>query len=127
MQQIAIFIAVGCAAAAVHFAVVLAAVETLALHPLAANAIAFGVAFVVSFGGHSRWTFPIGQEQHASARMRFFAVALTGFVINQTAYAWALHIFGKDYYQIILPPVILGVAAATFFLSKLWAFAQPQG
>jgi putative flippase GtrA len=127
MQQIAIFIAVGSAAAFTHLAVVAAVVETLALHPLAANVIGFGIAFLVSFGGHSRWTFPIVREQLAAARIRFFVVALTGFVINQMAYAWALHIFGPDYYLPILAAVLLGVAASTFLLSKLWAFAQPRG
>ena len=127
MQQIAIFIAVGIAAAITHFTVVLAVVETLALHPLAANVIGFGIAFLVSFGGHSRWTFPTRREQLATARDRFFLVALAGFAINQAAYAGALHIFGRDYYLPILATVILSVAGATFLLAKLWAFAQPQG
>lgn len=126
MHQIAIFIAVGCAAAFTHLAVVAAAVETVALQPLAANVMGFCVAFLVSFGGHSRWTFPIDRRRLATARLRFFLVALSGFVVNQTAYAGALHIFGTAYYLPILAAVVLGVAAATFLLSKLWAFAQPQ-
>ena len=127
MHQIAIFIAVGTAAAFTHLAVVAAAVEAMALHPLAANVLGFCAGFLVSFGGHSRWTFPIGREQVATARMRFFLVAATGFAVNQTAYAEALHIFGQDYYLPVLAAVLLGVAAGTFLLSKLWAFAQPQG
>ena len=126
MQQIAIFIAVGIAAAITHFTVVFAVVETLALHPLAANVIGFGIAFLVSFGGHSRWTFPTSRDQLAKARDRFFLVALAGFAINQAAYAWALHIFGREYYLPILATVILSVAGATFLLAKLWAFAQPR-
>jgi putative flippase GtrA len=125
MQQIAIFIAVGGAAAFTHLSVVAAVVETLHLHPLAANVIGFGIAFFVSFGGHARWTFPIGREHFAAARSRFFLVAFAGFALNQTAYAWALHIVGPDYYLPALAAVLLGVAAATFLLSKLWAFAQP--
>ncbi len=126
MQQIAIFIAVGTGAAFTHLSVVAATVELMALRPLAANAIGFGVAFFVSFTGHSRWTFPIGRERLAAARMRFLAVALTGFAVNQTAYAQALQLTGQDYYLPVLAAVILGVAVATFLLSKLWAFAQPQ-
>ena len=127
MRQVAIFIAVGCAAAFTHLAVVAFVVELLALHPLAANAIGFSVAFLVSFGGHSRFTFPILPERYAQARMRFFAVAATGFVVNQAAYAEALHLFGPRFYLPILAAVLVGVAAATFLLSKLWAFAAPQG
>ncbi len=127
MHQIAIFIAVGTAAAFTHLSVVAAMVEALALHPLAANVIGFGVAFLVSFSGHSRWTFPIAREQHATARIRFLVVAVSGFAVNQAAYAWALHIFGPKYYLPVLAAVLLGVAGSTFLLSKLWAFAQPQG
>lgn len=127
MHQIAIFIAVGTAAAFTHLAVARTAVEMLALHPLAANVPGFCMGFLVSFSGHSRWTFPTAREHISAARMRFFVVAFTGFIINQAAYAWALRIFGRDYYFPILVAVILGVAAASFILSKLWAFAQPQG
>ena len=127
MHQIAIFVVVGSAAAFTHLGIARAAVEMLALHPLAANLAGFCMGFLVSFAGHSRWTFPFSPEQMTTARMRFFAVAFTGFVINQFAYAWALRIFGREYYFPILVAVILVVAASTFTLSKLWAFAQPQG
>ncbi len=127
MQQIAIYIAVGTAAAFTHLSVVAAAVELMALRPLTANVIGFGFAFYVSFTGHSRWTFPIGRERFAAARLRFFAVALASFALNQTAYAQALKLTGPDYYLPALAAVLLCVAVATFILSKLWAFAQPQG
>lgn len=127
MRQIAIFIAVGSAAALTHLAVVAIVVEGTGLRPLAANVIGFGVAFFVSFGGHARWTFPLAPHRFAAARRRFFAVAFTGFVLNQTAYAEALHLFGARYYLPVLAAVLLGVAAATFLLSKLWAFADPRG
>ncbi len=126
MRQIAIFIAVGSAAALTHLTVVAAVVEVLGLRPLAANVIGFCAGFLVSFAGHARWTFPISPDRYAAARTRFFAVACTGFVINQAAYAEALHLFGQRYYLPALAAVLLGVAAATFLLSKLWAFAQPQ-
>ncbi len=126
MRQIAIFIAVGSAAALTHLTVVAIVVELFGLNPLAANVIGFGVAFLVSFSGHARWTFPLSLERYAAARTRFFAVACTGFVLNQAAYAEALHLFGSRYYLPALAAVLVGVAVATFLLSKLWAFAQPQ-
>jgi putative flippase GtrA len=126
MQQIAIFIAVGTAAAFTHLAVAAAAVELFGVHPLAANVIGFCIAFLVSFAGHARWTFPLAPERFAAARTRFFAVALSGFVLNQAAYAEALHLFGPAYYLPALAAVLIGVAISTFLLSKLWAFAQPQ-
>jgi putative flippase GtrA len=126
MRQIAIFIAVGTAAALTHLSIVFAAVELFAVRPLTANVMGFCIAFFVSFSGHARWTFPVAPARQAAARTRFFAVALTGFVLNQTAYAEALHLFGPRYYLPALAAVLLGVAAATFILSKLWAFANPQ-
>ena len=127
MRQIAIFIAVGSAAALTHLTVVALVVELLNLEPLAANVIGFCVAFLVSFGGHARWTFPLSPGRYTAARTRFFAVACTGFVLNQVAYAEALHLLGPRYYLPALAAVLIGVAVATFLLSKLWAFAQPQG
>ncbi len=127
MRQIAIFIAVGTAAAFTHLTVVAAAVEVGGLAPLAANVIGFCIAFLVSFAGHARWTFPLAREHFTAARARFFVVAFTGFVLNQTAYAEALHLAGPRYYLPALAAVLVGVAAVTFLLSKLWAFAQPQG
>ncbi len=127
MRQIAIFIAVGSAAALTHLTVVAIVVELFGLKPLAANVIGFCVAFLVSFGGHARFTFPLSPNRYAAARTRFFAVACTGFILNQAAYAEALRLFGPGYYLPALAAVLLGVAVATFLLSKLWAFAQPQG
>jgi putative flippase GtrA len=127
MRQIAIFIVVGSAAALTHLTVVALVVELLHLKPLAANVIGFCVAFLVSFGGHARWTFPLAPERYAAARTRFFAVASTGFVLNQAVYAEVLYLFGPRYYLPALAAVLVGVAVATFLLSKLWAFAQPQG
>ena len=127
MRQIAIFIAVGSAAALTHLTVVALVVELDQLQPLAANVIGFCVAFLVSFAGHVRWTFPLSPGRYAAARTRFFAVASTGFVLNQAAYAEALHLFGPRFYLPALAAVLAGVVVATFLLSKLWAFAEPQG
>jgi putative flippase GtrA len=126
MRQVAIFVTVGTAAAFTHLAVVAALVELLRLPPLVANVIGFFVAFLVSFAGHARWTFPIARQSYSAARNRFFVVASTGFILNQLAYALALQAVGVRYYLPALATVLLGVAVATFLLSKLWAFAQPE-
>lgn len=126
MKQIAIFIAVGSAAAFTHLATVALLVELLGLSPLAANVMGFCVAFFVSFAGHARYTFPISPERYGAARKRFLAIASTGFVLNQVAYAEVLHLFGPRFYLPMLAAVLLAVAVATFLLSKLWAFAEPQ-
>ena len=66
MRQIAIFISRRDRAACTHLAVATAAVELFGLPPLTANVIGFGIAFLVSFEGHARWTFRF----RPGARMR---------------------------------------------------------
>lgn len=126
MHQLAIFVAVGAAAALTHLATVAVGVEQLGLRPMAANVVGFCIAFLVSFGGHARFTFPISRARFAAARNRFFAVASAGFLLNQAAYAEALDLVGPRYYLPSLAAVLVGVAGITFVLAKLWAFSQPR-
>jgi putative flippase GtrA len=56
VQQVTLFIIVGCAAAATHWGVAVACVEGLGAAPLLANLLGWLVAFVVSFSGHYRLT-----------------------------------------------------------------------
>jgi putative flippase GtrA len=118
------FLAVGCAAALTHLTVVTILVEAFGWAALMANVAAFSVAFFVSFGGHSQFTFPTDPASLSVARLRFFCVALSAFVLNQTAFAVGLHIFGERFYLPILFCVLLLVATATYFASKRWAFAR---
>jgi putative flippase GtrA len=55
------------------------------------------------------------------AATRFFAVAVTGFLLNETLY-WGLLDFGPFSYRIALLIVLATVAVVTFLLSKHWAF-----
>jgi putative flippase GtrA len=122
-RQVGFFIAVGCAAGLTHMGVVALLVELFGWQPLASNVAAFCVAFWVSFGGHSRLTFPQPAEARAEACRRFILLAVTSFTINQTMYAYALSLFGPDLYLPILGMVVLAVAVFTFTMSRLWAFA----
>lgn len=125
-RQLAGFFVVGCAAALTHLCVVMLLVEAFGWPALGANVAAFAVAFSVSFGGHSRLTFPVRPSRRAAARNRFFLVAVSGFILNQTAYAVGLQIFGERFYLPVLFVVLILVAAATFLASRLWAFAHPE-
>ena len=51
-------------------------------------------------------------------------MAFSAFILNQTAFAVGLHIFGERYYLPILFCVLLLVATATYLASKRWAFAR---
>ncbi|MGV2898060.1 GtrA family protein [Achromobacter sp. AGC78] len=124
LHQISLFVAVGCAAAATHWAVAVGCVEAFAMPPLAANLIGWLVAFAVSFAGHYRLTFQHAQIPWTIAIRRFFLISAAGFVINESAYALLLHTTNIRY-DVLLALILIGLACATFVASRLWAFRKP--
>ncbi|MCI2809176.1 GtrA family protein [Eoetvoesiella caeni] len=121
IRQLGWFVAVGCAAAATHWLVVVATVNWLGLAPLLANVIGWLIAFVVSFAGHYQLTF---RQQHAplfKAARRFFAVSALGFGVNEVAYAWLLQATPLRY-DVLLAIILIGMAFITFILGRFWAF-----
>jgi len=122
-RRVAHFVAVGTLAAGVHWCVVVALVETLALAPLAANVGGWLVAFGVSFTGHHRLTFRDHAAPVARSALRFFAVSAAGFAVNEAMFAWLLGHSGLPY-ALLLALVLVAVAAATYLLSRHWAFLR---
>lgn len=118
------FIAVGCAAAGVHWLTVVALVEHLALRPLIANVLGWLVAFGVSFAGHHHLTFRGHGVPVRDSMRRFFLLSALGFSINEATYAVALHV-SRLGYQVLLGGVLVLVALLTWVLSRLWMFRTP--
>ena len=121
LSRIGWFIVVGCAAAAVHWSVATALVALGGWAPLQANVVGWLVALGVSFTGHHQLSFrghgnPIGR-----AGLRFFSLSAGGFLVNETAYALLLH-WTSVRYDLLLAGVLVGVAGATYLLSRHWAF-----
>ena len=114
---------VGCAAAATHWLVVVLSVSGLNSPPLLANVAGWLIAFAVSFAGHYTLTFRQQKAPFGQALRRFFVVSAGGFAINEAAYAWLLHATSLRY-DILLALILVGIAIATFFLGRLWAFRQ---
>ncbi len=121
--QVAWFVMVGCAAAATHWLVVVAAVSMLGTPPLLANVLGWLTAFGVSFAGHYTLTFRHQKAPFAQALRRFFLVSAAGFVINEAAYAWLLHATTIRY-DLLLALILVGIAVMTFILGRFWAFRQ---
>lgn len=117
------FALVGAAAAATHLIVVMLLVQTLAMPPLAANVLAFLLAFVVSYNGHALLTFAASGARGWAVLARYFGVACLSFVGNELLYAAALH-WLPWHYLASLFLVLLLVAVLTFVLSKFWAFKK---
>lgn len=126
-RQLFWFVLTGASAAAVHLGVVALLVQRFGWAPAPANVAGFAVAFWVSFAGHYRLTFRGYGAHWAAAALRFAAVAVAGFTANQLAYVWLLARTPPQWYLAVLAAVLLAVAAATFVLSRGWAFAHRGG
>jgi putative flippase GtrA len=122
IRELVAFGLVGASAFLVHFAVV-AGIVPLGVRPLVANVVGFLAAFTVSFVGHGRWSFPAEGRPVAPALRRFAVVAVTGFLVNESAYALLLR-FTKLDYRFALFLVLAGVAALTWLAGRYWAFAH---
>jgi putative flippase GtrA len=112
---------VGCAAACVHFSVLVFLVEIGLLKPLSANIIAFFVAFSVSYSGHRYWTFNAKQVQHRVAFTKLLLVQLTNLATNEGLFYIFLTYFNLPY-PVALLIVLVTLPIFTFSLSKWWVF-----
>jgi putative flippase GtrA len=113
---------VGIVALTVHFIVAIVLV-TLKCPPLLANLAGFLIAFQFSFVGHSLWTFELTGKNRGKQKIRFFTVAILGFLINELSYFFLISFLNVDY-RIALFFVLFFVSALTFILSQLWAFKE---
>ncbi|MBP6018460.1 MAG: GtrA family protein [Burkholderiaceae bacterium] len=123
IRQIAWFVAVGCAAAATHWLVVVMLVTLNNQEPLVANFIGWLVAFCVSFTGHYYLTFRLHAAPVVRAALRFFGVSALGFAINELAYAWLLQ-YTTLRYDVLLALILITIAGMTFVLGRYWAFRK---
>lgn len=113
---------VGLAATGVHVAVAWLLLALTNAHPLAANTLAFLVAFAVSFSGHYYWTFR-APGQPLRAILRFIAIALLGFATNSLVLA-ALLRSGRISDRAAIAVALVIVPAITFLGSRLWGFRR---
>lgn len=112
---------VGVVATAVHMLVALTLLNMFGLPPLPANIIAFSVAFSVSFGGHSLWTFRGHGADLKASIARLLAVAIFGFLLNNGT-LWLLvekTVLGDNGSVILAALVVPPVA---YLMNKFWVF-----
>ena len=115
------FTIVGALAALTHYIVAVAFEHSAFLTASHANILGFGAAFPVSYFGHRKLSFSGQDASHSHALPRFLAVAVLGFLANQTLVLYGL-VYTKLPFWLLLGVVMLLVAASTFLLSKFWAF-----
>jgi putative flippase GtrA len=116
---------VGLSAMLVHFLTVTTLFVPIGIAPLKANVLGFLVAFGVSYLGHSKLTFKketlLSRKEKVSEIIKFFGVAITGFLMNQALFFILLSYtsLGLDF---SLGITLVLVSGLTFVLSKFWAF-----
>jgi putative flippase GtrA len=120
LHQLFRFGIIGTMAALLNMLVVVLLVHFAHWWPLAANILAFIVAYQVSFFGHHYWTFQSGISAK-TAWPKFLLVALGSFLLNEGCYALFLQVLHVQYIWALLL-VLLIVPPITFAFSRLWAF-----
>jgi putative flippase GtrA len=122
-HQLARFGAVGIFGTVTHFITVIALVNSLKIQPLDANVMAFLVAFMVSFTGHSQFTFGDIDFNYQSALRRFFAIQVGGFILNQVVFYILLTYFHWYYIPALILDLLI-VPPIVFVSSRLWVFVH---
>ena len=113
------FAAVGLGATALHFAVLVAAVDGAGIAPAPANGLAFLVALGLSFVGQSLWVF---RRPEASRIVRFVPAALVGLGVHAGLMALLVDGAGLPY-AAGFAVCVLVVPPLSFVLARLWVFA----
>lgn len=122
------FTLIGVIAAIVHYAVAVSLEYFEILTASEANIAGFLMAFPVSFIGHKTYSFPdrqLSSHQLSSAKslVRFFFVAVLGFLANQSLVVINVHTLRLSFW-FALGVVMVFVAVSTYLLSRYWAFKE---
>lgn len=117
------FLLVGGAAALTHLGVFVWLSQASTLWPEVANAVGFGVAFVVSFVGHRWLSFADAGTGVLQSLWRFGATALAGFACNEVVFVLLHRVLGWPGLPALVVALIVA-AAQTFVLGRFWAFRR---
>ena len=124
VREINWFAVVGVAATALNYGAAMGAQQLLRLGPLSAGMAGYAAAVGVSYFGNSLLTFR-RPAIHGPQFARFAAISLVGLAINLGLVFFGSHVMGWPLWQALIP-VVLIVPAATFVMSKFWAFAEVE-
>ena len=124
VREINVFAVVGATSTAINYVGALAAQHLLGLGPLPAGVLGYAMAVGVSYFGNSLLTFR-RPAIHAPQFARFAAISLVGLAINLGLVFVGTHTIGWPLWKALIP-VVLIVPAATFVMSKFWAFREAE-
>ena len=93
------------------------------LRPLVANTIGYGLALIVGYGIHSRFSFEGHGTRDSVARSaaRFVAASLIGFAINSFwVWSFTARLHWRDWTPSV--PMLCVTPAISFWLNRRWVF-----
>jgi putative flippase GtrA len=118
-----VFGVVGLIATASNYVAALAAQRYLGLGPLAAGFAGYAASVGVSYFGNALFTFR-RPALHGPQFARFATISLAGLAINLGLVFVGTRLLGWPLWRALIPVVAI-VPAATFVMSKFWAFRAP--
>jgi putative flippase GtrA len=121
-RQFAAFVAVGLAAAVVHYGLLIALVETGAALPVPATLAGYVAGGVVSYALNRRFAFE-SRRRHREAAWRFALVAAVGFGLTGLFMSVLNGVLGLPY--LVAQVLTTGVVLFWSFLAhRLWTFGE---
>ena len=118
-----VFVVVGVVATACNYVAALAAQHILGCGPLLAGLAGYVSAVGVSYFGNAVLTFR-RPALHGPQVLRFMIISLAGLAINLSLVFTGTRLLGWPLWAALIPVVAI-VPAATFVMSKFWAFREP--
>jgi putative flippase GtrA len=117
------YLVAGGIATAVHYAVLIALVESSSLAAAPSAAIGALCGAGVSYWLNRRMTFAGSSTKHVEALPRFMAIGLLGACLNGVLVWMGVHTLAWHYLvaQALATVLVLGL---TFRLNRLWTFSQ---
>lgn len=119
-SQMFSFASVGAAWTAVHYGLLIVLVEQAGIDAVWASTGSFVMGAIVNYGLNYRFTFR-SNKPHRETMVKFFAIALTGLLINGAIMHVAINFLNWHY----LPSQILATGVVflwNFFANRSWTF-----
>ncbi|MBB1361927.1 GtrA family protein [Shewanella sp. SR44-4] len=114
------FIAIGVASTITHVFVALLSAKILGLDAVSVNFSGFIIATVISYVGHTRFTFEIKPKHHFHLP-RFLVTALLGLVLSSLIVSFSTHALEWSLTKAMFLVAIV-TPVATFLMLKFWVF-----
>lgn len=119
VRQVAIYGVVGLTALAAQMVAYLLLCD-VHVAPLLANVVGNGLGMVLSYHGHTRYTFARNHRFEQAEFMKYCATSLIGLGVSSLGIYIVVHVLKLNSSLGIIPMVL--TPGVTFLISKFWAF-----